>query len=68
MHPEVLPLVHNIRPVLFYQITPIGPVFAVVPVMIIAVVPIVDSDLYVGLLSSGFNYDQGWCHNGGGQE
>jgi hypothetical protein len=47
---------------------PVGAVFAVVPVMVIAVVPIVDSDLDAALLSLGFGHNQGWCNNGSGQE
>jgi hypothetical protein len=42
---------------LFCQVTPVGAVFVVVPVMVIAVVPIVDSDLDAGLLSFGFGHN-----------
>jgi len=50
----VLPVVLTITPVLFRQVTPVGAVFGVVPVMVITVVPIADSDLDTGLLSFGF--------------
>ena len=53
----VLPVVFTITPVLFCQVTPVGAVFAVVPVMVITVVPIVDSDLHAGILSFGFGHN-----------
>jgi hypothetical protein len=68
LHSVVLPVVRAITPVLFYEVTSVGAVFAVVPVMIIAVVPIVDSHLDAGLLSSGFSHNQGWCNDGSSQE
>jgi hypothetical protein len=59
----VLVVVLTIVPVLFRQITPVGAVFVVVPVMVVAVVSIVDSDLHTGLLSFGLGHDQGWSSN-----
>jgi len=53
----VLPVVFTITPVLFCQITPVSTVFAVVPVMVIAVVPIVDSNLDAVFLSFGFGHN-----------
>jgi hypothetical protein len=49
----VLPVVLAITPVLCCQVTPVGAVFVVVPVMVITVVPIVDSDLDAAVLRSG---------------
>jgi hypothetical protein len=53
----VLPVVLTITPVLFCQVTPVGAVLAVVPVMVITAVPIVDSDLDAGLLGLGFGHN-----------
>jgi len=47
--------------VLFGQITPVGAVFAVIPVVIITVVPIIDSNLDAGVLRSGGRNDCRWC-------
>ena len=68
LHPVVLPLVYTISPVLFSQVTPVGAVFVVVPVMVITVVPIVDSDLDAAVLRSGVGHDCGWRSNGSSQE
>jgi hypothetical protein len=57
LHSVVLPVVLTITPVLCCQVTPVGVVFVVVPVMVIAVVPIVDADLDAGLLSFGFGHN-----------
>jgi hypothetical protein len=64
----VLPLVRAITPVPFHQVTPVGTVFAIVPVMVIAVVPIVDSHLDAGFLSFGFNHHQSRCNDSSSQE
>jgi len=64
----VLPVVRAITPVLCCQVTPIRAVFVVVPVMVITVFPIVDSDLGSVLLSFGFGHNYGWCNNGSSQE
>jgi len=68
LHPVVLPVVLTIIPVLYLEVTPVGAIFAVVPVMVIAMVPIIDPDLYAGLLSSGFDYHRSRCHDSGGQD
>jgi hypothetical protein len=44
LHSVVLPVILAIIPALYDQITPVGAIFAVVPVMVVTVVPIVDSD------------------------
>jgi hypothetical protein len=49
LHTVVLPVVLTITPVLYYQVMPVDALFVVVPVMVIAVVAIVDSDLDGGL-------------------
>jgi len=47
----VLPVVPTIGPALNHVITPVGAIFAVVPVVVVAVVPIVDpDDLHAGFL------------------
>jgi hypothetical protein len=64
LHSIVLPVVLAITPVLCYQVTSVGAVFVVVPVMVITVVPIVDSDLDATVLRSWVSDDGGWCSNG----
>jgi uncharacterized YccA/Bax inhibitor family protein len=49
----VLALVAPITPVLHHEVAPVGAVFAVVPVVIVAVVPIVDADLDASFLRLG---------------
>jgi hypothetical protein len=56
LHAVVLPVVLTITPVLCCQVTPVGVLFVVVPVMVIAVVLIVDSDLHAGILRFRFGY------------
>jgi len=68
LHSVVLPLVRAITPVPFHKVTSVGAVFAVVPVMVIAVVPIVDPHLDAGLLSFGSGPNKGRCSNGSSQE
>lgn len=68
LHPVVLLVVLTITFVLFRQVTPVGVLFVVVPAMVIAVVPIVDSDLDPGLLSFRFSHKHSRCNNGGSQE
>jgi hypothetical protein len=68
LHFVVLSVVRTIASVLCYQVAPVSVVFAVVPVVVIAVVPIVDSDLNASLLSFGFGHNHGWCNNGSGQD
>jgi hypothetical protein len=53
----VLPVVLAVAPVPFFQVTPVGMVFVVVPVMVIAVISIVDSHLDAGLLSFGSGHN-----------
>jgi hypothetical protein len=64
----VLLIVLTIVLVPFLQIASIGVVFVIVPVMIITMVPIVDSDLDPGLLRSGAGHECRWCNNGSSQK
>ena len=64
----VLPVVLTIPPVLCRQVAPVGAVLVVVPVVVIAVVPIIDSHLDAAFLRSGMGHDCGWCSNGSSQE
>ena len=64
----VLLVVLTITPVLCCEVTPIGAVFVVVPVMVITVVPIVDSVLDAAVLRSGDGHDCGWRSNGSSQD
>jgi hypothetical protein len=57
LHAVVLPVVLTITPALCCQVTPVGALFVVVPVMVIAVVLIVDSDLHAGLLRFRLGYN-----------
>jgi hypothetical protein len=66
LHPVVLLAVYDITPVVYHQVVSVGAVFASVPVVIIMMVPVVDSDL--DLLSLGFYHNEGWCGNGSSQE
>ncbi|HKN61239.1 MAG TPA: cyclic nucleotide-binding domain-containing protein [Candidatus Acidoferrales bacterium] len=66
LHGVVLVVVLTIVPVLFRQITPVGAVFMVVPVVVIAVVSIVDSDLH--FLRFGLCHDEGWSSNSSSQD
>ena len=68
LHSVVLPVVLTITPVLCYQVASVGAVFVVVPVMVITVVPIVDSDLNAAVLRFWMSDDCGWCSNGSSQE
>jgi hypothetical protein len=64
LHSVVLPVVLTIPPVLRRQITPVGAVLVVLPVVIITVVPIIDSHLDAAFLRPGASHDCGWCSNG----
>jgi hypothetical protein len=66
LHVMVLPVVFTIIPVFYDQVMPVGVVLAIVPVVIIMVAVVIDSDLDAAPLSFGFSHDQGWCNNGGG--
>jgi hypothetical protein len=63
-NPGMTPSAPAITPVLRFQVTPVGAVFVVGPVMIITVVQILDSELDAGVLRSGVGHDCGWCSDG----
>ncbi len=63
-NPGMTPSAPKITPVLCFQVVPAGAVFVIGPVMIITVVPIVDSDADAGVLRSGVGHDWGWCSHG----
>jgi hypothetical protein len=67
-HSVVLPAIVLIGPVPNHEVTSIGVVFAVVPVVVVTVVPIVDSDLHVRFLRLGAGHDQNWRGKGSSQE
>jgi len=68
LHSVVLHLVLTIPPVSCRQVTPVGAVLVVVPVVVITVIPIVDSHLDAAFLRSGMGNDCGWRSNGSNQE
>src|SRR4029077_20045271 len=68
LHPGMLSVVCTITPALFLQVTPVSAVFVVIPVVIITVVPIVDSNLDVSVLRLGGRHDCRWCSNSRGQQ
>jgi len=45
LHAAVLRVVLTIGPVLCHEVAPVGAVFAVIPIMVVAIVPVIDSDL-----------------------
>jgi len=45
LHAAVLAFVRTIAAVLCDEVTPVGAVFAVIPIMVVAIVPVVDTDL-----------------------
>ena len=57
----VLPVVPTIGPALNHEITPVGVVFAVVPVVVVAVVPIADPGLRSGILRFWPGHSYRWC-------
>ena len=52
----------------FGQVASVGVFFAVIPVVIIPVVSIIDSDLNAGFLRCCSGYDGSACRKGSGQE
>lgn len=66
LHVVVLLAVYDINPVVYHQVVSIDAVFVSVPVVIVMMVPVVDSDL--SLLSSGFDDNEAWRGDDGSQE
>ena len=64
----VLPVVLAIGSVLNHVITPVGAIFAVVPVVVVTVVPIEDPDLHSGFLRLRTGHGYRWCDKGSAQK
>ena len=64
----VLPVVLAIGSVLNHVITPVGAIFAVVPVVVVTVVPIEDPDLHSGFLRLRTGHGYRWCGKGSAQK
>lgn len=64
----MLSLVLTIAPVPCREITPVGAIFAVIPIVIIPMVPIIDADLDVAVLRFRAGHDGGWRSQGGNQQ
>jgi hypothetical protein len=64
----VLPVVRTIGPVLNHVITPVGAIFAVVPVVVVTMVPIIDTDLHAGFLRLWAGLGYRWCGKGSAQK
>lgn len=67
LHLVVLFVVFHVSAVLFAEVTAVGMVFAIIPIVIIVMVVIVDADLDAALLRAGWCHEYGWCSDGGGQ-
>jgi hypothetical protein len=68
LHSAVLPVVLTIALVLIVEVTLVGAVFAVVPVMVVTVVPIADTDVHVRFLRLGTGHDYSWRGMSSSQE
>ena len=66
LYAVVLPFVNDITPVMYHQVMSVGAIFVSVPVVVVMMVPVVNSDL--DFLSFGLDHNEGWCSNGGSQE
>jgi hypothetical protein len=64
----VLPVVRAIGPVLNHVITPVGAIFAVVPVVVVTAVPIIDPDLHPGFLRLRAGHGYRWYGKGSAQK
>jgi len=65
LHATVLPLVLAIAAVLFDEVTPVGAVFAVIPIMVVAIIPVINSDLDTAVLGLGVCQDDSWNRESG---
>ena len=66
-HSVVLPLVGPIGPMPFHKVPPVSAVFAIIPIVVIAMVPIVDSHLDAAVLRIWASNGDGWCSKSGEQ-
>lgn len=60
LHAAVLSLISAIAAVLCREITPVGTVFAVIPIVVVAIVPVINSDMDTGVLRFGVGHHDGW--------
>ena len=65
---RILSVVPTIGPALNHEITPIGAVFAIVPFVVVPMVPIVDPDLHAGFLRLGAGHGCRWCGKSSAQK
>ncbi len=68
LHATVLPLVLAIAAVLCHEVTPVGAVFAVIPIMVVAIIPVINSNLDTAVLWLGVGHDDSWSGEGGDQQ
>ena len=59
--------IHTIGAVLFHQVTAVGMVLAIIPVVVVLMIPIVDSNLKADLRFRGSHHCQ-WCRKGSGEK
>ena len=64
----ILVLVHDIGMVPSFEVIPVSVLFVIIPVVVVAVVPILDADLHAGFLRPGSGQDCSWCSNGSSQD
>lgn len=57
-----------ISSVLRHEVTPVGVIFAVIPVVVVTVVAIVNSDLHAGFLRPRSGHDGDWGDKDSSQE
>ena len=68
LSPGVLSVLPAMGPVLNHEITPVGVVFAVVPVVVVTVIPILDPDLHTGFLRLRASHGYRRCGKSGAQK
>ena len=64
----VLPVVRTTGPALNHVITPVGAIFAIVPVVVITMVPIIDTDLHGPFLRLRADHGYRGCGKGSAQK
>ena len=66
LHGVVLLAVYDVTSVVYNEVVSVGAVLMSVPVVVVMMVPVVDS--YLDLLSFGFDHNESWCSNGSSEE
>jgi hypothetical protein len=61
-------VIRAVSPMMLYEIPPIRMIFAVIPIMVIAMVRIIDSNLNAPLLRTGSCHDSCWHENSSCQQ